>query len=82
MNYMGKHGTMRTFMVDSWVSRFDITWHRNWSHVSTRGAYGFRYFWDEFMRARAQNGNYASRKVVSLGHNFVDSPEDVGAFCR
>lgn len=73
----------RTSIVDPrCVSCYDLTRYRKWSHVSTRDAYGFPYFWDEFMRARAQNGNYASRKVVSLGHNFVDSQEDAVAICR
>ncbi|KAF7400684.1 hypothetical protein V1477_017155 [Vespula maculifrons] len=35
----------------------------------------------EFMGVRALNGNYGSRKVVSLGHNFVDSQENVAAIC-
>lgn len=50
--------------------------------VGVFDAYGHRYFWDEFTRARAQTGNYASRKVVSLGHNLADSQEDAGAICR
>lgn len=33
------------------------------------------------MGVRTLNGNYGSRKVVSLGHNFADSQENVAAIC-
>lgn len=49
---------------------------------ATRDVADTGYFWDEFTGARAQNGNYASRKVVSLGHNLADSRENVSAICR